>query len=297
MNILVLGKTGQLGKSIHELVLSSLQKHNFVFVGREELDLNQNKSINSFFNGRHFDVVINCAAYTKVDSAEDESKLANQINHLAVSKLADIAKKQGFKIIHISTDYVFDGKSTKAYKEGDKPNPLNSYGQTKLDGERAIQRILTHDSIIIRTSGLYSNFGENFVSKIIDISKTNTEIEVVSDQIVSPTYAADLAEVIVTIINSKKFYIQNQKTQIYHFCANEALSWFEFAQTIFKHAKIKIKINPCDSNEFTSKVKRPNYSVMHTGKIKNDYDVSDFSVSDSIERLFESKLNKNKFDI
>ena len=293
MRILVIGKTGQLGKSIYDLLSSSIQKHNFVFVGRDELDLNHNKSINSFFNKSQFDVVINCAAYTEVERAEHELKLANQINHLAVATLAGIAKKQGFKIIHISTDYVFDGLATRPYREDDKLNPLNTYGQTKLDGEKAIQRILTHDSIIIRTSGIYSVFGENFVSKIIKLSKTNTELKIVNDQIVSPTYAPDLAEAIITIINSKKFYIPNQLSQIYHFCSSESGSWYKFAQTVFNIAKIKIKVNPCDSNEFLSKVNRPSNSALNTDKIENDYNINPCNWKDSINlylKLIKSNI-------
>ena len=212
MKILVIGKSGQLGKSIYKLVASKKQAHDFVFVGREELDLTKILSIVSFFNNNNFDVIINCAAYTLVDKAEEEVNLANQVNHLAVSKLADIAKKQRSKFIHISTDYVFDGDANKPYKEKNKKNPLNVYGKTKLDGERSILKILPHNSIILRTSGMYSEFGNNFVDKILIIGRKQKEIKIVCDQIVSPTYASDLAEAIITIINSKKFLQFNSKS-------------------------------------------------------------------------------------
>jgi dTDP-4-dehydrorhamnose reductase len=297
MKILVTGKTGQLGQSIYALISSSNQKHNFVFVGRDELDLSQKKSINSFFKIHDFDVVINCAAYTKVDNAENESKISNQINNIGVSELASIAKKQGFKLIHISTDYVFDGKASKSYKENDEPNPINVYGQTKLDGERAIQKILPYDSIIIRTSGLYSVFGENFVKKIINLSKTNAEVKVVNDQFISPTYAPHLAAAIITILNNKKFYIQNQTTQIYHFCSNESISWYKFANTVVNTGKIKIKIKPCKSIEFETLANRPKYSVLNLDKIQNDYNVKIFAVNEGVNSFFKTKSNLNILSI
>jgi dTDP-4-dehydrorhamnose reductase len=246
----------------------------------------------SFFNINSYDVIINCAAMTEVENAEtDGKKNANQVNHIAVSKLALIAKKQGFKIIHISTDYVFDGRSNKPYKEDDAVNPLNVYGQTKLDGEKAIRKILPHGSLIIRTSGLYSMYGRNFLTSMLSMSNTNKKLKVVNDQISAPTLARDLAEAIITILNSKKFFMQNLETQIYHYCSSEGISWYEFAKIIFNSAQIKIKIQPCTAEELLSSVKRPIFSQLDTKKISNDFNVKIFHAENSVRNLFDLKKN------
>ena len=169
MRILVTGKNGQLGKSIHKIVNTKIDNNQssneFIFVGREELDLSSESDISHYFKSNNkFDIIINCAAYTAVDKAEEEQELANQVNHLAVKQLAGIAKKQKAKLIHISTDYVFDGESDKSYTETDETSPINVYGKTKLAGEKALQEIMPTDAIIIRTSWLYSEYGNNFVT-------------------------------------------------------------------------------------------------------------------------------------
>jgi len=199
MRILVTGKNGQLGRSIQKLVntdtkIGNNQSSNeFIFVGREELDLSSESGISHYFdNNDKFDIIINCTAYTQVDKAEQEVELANQINHLAVKQLASIASKQQARLIHISTDYVFDGESDKPYTEIDKTNPINVYGKTKLAGEKALQAVMPTNAMIIRTSWLYSEFGNNFVKTMLRLGKERDEINVVSDQIGSPTYATDL---------------------------------------------------------------------------------------------------------
>jgi dTDP-4-dehydrorhamnose reductase len=201
MRILVTGKNSQLGKSIHKLVANTKKTDDLVFVGREELDLNSESDISHYFNNNDkFDIIINCAAYTQVDKAEKEVELANQINHLAVKQLANISNKQKIRLIHISTDYVFDGESNKPYMETDKTNPINVYGKTKLSGEKALQEAMPTNAIIIRTSWVYSEFGNNFVKTMLELGKQRGELNIVGDQIGSPTYAADLAEVILKII-------------------------------------------------------------------------------------------------
>jgi dTDP-4-dehydrorhamnose reductase len=210
MRILVTGKNGQLGKSINKIVYTHKCKNNyqqdneFIFVGREELDLSNNSSIINYFdNHDKFDIIINCAAYTAVDKAEEEQELVNQVNHLAVKQLAGIAKEQKAKLIHISTDYVFDGESDKPYIETDKTNPINVYGKTKLAGEKVLQTVMPMNAIIIRTSWLYSEYGNNFVSTVLRLGKERDELNIVSDQIGSPTYATDLAGAILEIIKNK----------------------------------------------------------------------------------------------
>ena len=212
MRILVTGKNGQLGRSIHKLVntdskIDNNQSSNeFIFVGREELDLSNESSISHYFDSNdRFDVIINCAAYTAVDKAEEEQELANQVNHLAVKQLAGIAKEQKAKLIHISTDYVFDGESDKPYIETDTTNPINVYGKTKLAGEKALQAVMPINAIIIRTSWVYSEYSNNFVSTMLRLGKERDELSVVSDQIGSPTYATDLAGAILEIIDNKDY--------------------------------------------------------------------------------------------
>ena len=178
MRILVIGKNGQLGWSIFKIVNTGNGKNNyqldneFIFVAREDLDLSSESSISHYFDRNNkFDVIINCAAYTAVDKAEEEKELVNQVNYLAVKQLAGIAKEQQAKLIHISTDYVFDGKSNKSYTETDKTNPINIYGKTKLAGEKALQETMPTNAMIIRTSWMYSEFGSNFVKTILKLDK------------------------------------------------------------------------------------------------------------------------------
>ena len=251
MRILVTGKNGQLGRSIHKLVNTDTKIDNnqssneFIFVGREELDLSSESGISHYFdNNNKFDIIINCAAYTQVDKAEQEVELASQINHLAVKQLASIANKQKAKLIHISTDYVFDGESDKPYIETDKTSPINVYGRTKLAGEQALQAVMPMNALIIRTSWVYSEYGNNFVSTMLRLGKERDELNIVSDQIGSPTYATDLASVILEIIKNKEFREEDQATQIYHYSNEGEISWYEFAKEIFKIAKIDCKVNP-----------------------------------------------------
>ena len=283
MKILVTGKNGQLGKSIHKVVTNKKLPYEFVFVGRKELDLSNIDSIKGFFNQNTFDIVINCAAYTAVDNAEDEYKLANIVNNLAVEQIAEIAKKQHFKLIYISTDYVFDGEANKPYTEKDITNPINAYGRSKLAGELAIKRILPNNAMIIRTSALYSEFSNNFVDTILKLGRLKNELDVVFDQIVSPTYASDLAEAILTIIKSKKFNIDNQRTQIYHYCANNAVSWYDFANEVFKLSNISVKINPIELKEYPTLVKKPKYSVLNTYKTVQSFNVKTFGWKTSLK--------------
>ena len=230
MRILVIGKNGQLGKSIHKIVTNNEQTNEFVFVGREDLDLSSTDRIASYFSYNNFDILINCAAYTAVDKAEEEVVFADQINHLAVAQLAQIAKKQQAKLIHISTDYVFDGESEKPYIETDTTNPVNIYGKTKLAGEQALKKIMPTDAIIIRTSWLYSEYGNNFMNTILRLGKERDEINMVSDQLGSPTYATNLAEAIFKIIEYKDYKDKKQSTEIYHFSSEGEISWYDFTK-------------------------------------------------------------------
>ena len=189
MVILVTGANGQLGKSIKSLVEPQKKSHSFVFVTRDQLDLSSPSNIQNYFDTHKFDLIINCAAYTAVDKAESYQEEADMINHIAVKKIAEIAKSNNIKLIHISTDFVFDGLKHKPYSESDACSPLNIYGKTKLEGENAILSIMKFNATIIRTSWLYSEYGNNFVSTIIKLTEKNSSLNIVSDQIGSPTYA------------------------------------------------------------------------------------------------------------
>jgi dTDP-4-dehydrorhamnose reductase len=279
VRILVTGKNGQLGKSINKIVNTGNGKNNyqqdneFIFVGREELDLSKKESIASYFDNNNFDVIINCGAYTAVDRAEEEQELANQINHLAVKQLAEIVKAQKAKLIHISTDYVFDGESGKPYIETDKTNPINIYGETKLAGEKALQVIMLTNAVIIRTSWLYSEFGNNFVSTMLRLGKERDELNVVSDQIGSPTYAADLAGAILEIIDNKDYQDKKQSTEIYHYSNKGKISWHEFTKEIFKIAKINCKVIPITTRQYPTPAQRPKNTLMNKAKIAKTFSV------------------------
>jgi dTDP-4-dehydrorhamnose reductase len=291
MRILVTGKNGQLGKSINKIVNASNGKNNyqqdneFIFVGREELDLSSESSISHYFDkSNKFDIIINCAAYTAVDKAEKEQELANQVNHLAVKQLASIANKQQARLIHISTDYVFDGESDKPYMEADATNPINIYGKTKLVGEQALQAVMPMNALIIRTSWLYSKYGNNFVSTMLRLGRERDELNVVSDQIGSPTYVTDLAGVILEIIKNKEFREEGQATQIYHYSNEGEISWYEFAKEIFKIAKIDCKVNPITTQQYPTPVQRPKNTSMNKNKIMKTFNANPVPWKDSLEK-------------
>ena len=274
MKILVTGKNGQLGKSIHTIVTNNEQTDEFVFVGREELDLSSTDSITSYFNHNNFDIIINCAAHTAVDKAEEEAVLANQINHLAVAQLALIAKTQQAKLIHVSTDYVFDGESDKPYTEADVTNPINIYGKTKLAGEQTLKEIMPTDAIIIRTSWVYSEHGNNFVKTMLRLGKQRDELSVVGDQIGSPTYATDLANAILGTMQNKAFKEVGQETQVYHYSNAGEISWYEFAKEIFKLAGIQCSVSPITTEQYPTPAKRPKNTLMNKDKIAETFSVN-----------------------
>ena len=291
MRILVLGKNGQLGRSIHKLVNTDTKIDNnqhsndFIFIDREGLDLSSESNIGHYFDSNDkFDIIINCAAYTQVDKAEQEVELANQINHLAVKQLASIANKQQAKLIHISTDYVFDGESDKPYTETDTPNPINVYGKTKLAGEKTLQAVMPMNAIIIRTSWLYSEYGNNFVSTMLRLGEERGEISVGNDQIGSPTYATDLAKIILHIIKTKEFKEMGQVAQIYHYSNKGKCSWHEFAKEIFKIVEVSCKVNPIATQQYPTPANRPMNTIMSTDKIIQKFNINIIPWQESLAR-------------
>jgi len=279
MKIAIIGKNGQLGKSIKKLVDSKKYNINndtpiYTFIGRDELDLSITSNIESFFKNSRFDIIVNAAAYTAVDKAEEEKDLANQINNLAVEKLAEIAFKNETSFIHISTDYVFDGKNKNPYSEIDPTNPINVYGKTKLDGEQAIYKIMKNNATIIRTSWVYSEYGNNFVETMMRLGKDLNEIKVISDQIGSPTYATDLAKIVIKFIEIRYQMKTESNTQTYHYSNNGEISWYDFALTIFQLSRIDCKVKPIDTTSFLSKAERPENSVMSKIKIEKELGIN-----------------------
>ncbi len=290
MKVLVTGKNGQLGKSIHKIVTNNEQNSEFVFVGKEALDLSSQDSIINYFNNNSFDIIINCAAYTAVDKAEKEVELADDINHLAISKIAEISNKHKVKLIHISTDFIFDGVSEKAYLESDDPSPLNIYGKSKLAGEVAVCAAMQKNAIIIRTSWLYSEYSNNFVETILRKAQKFDELNVISDQFSSPTNASDLAKVIIQIINHKKFRNHDQLTQIYHYSSYGVCSWFEFAREILELANIDCQVNPIETKDYLTAARRPKYSLLNTDKIVKSFDLEIPFWKDSLKAYIDNLL-------
>lgn len=242
---------------------SAESRHRYIFTDIEELDITSATAIEVFFNREKVDMVVNCAAYTAVDLAEENEAKADEINHKAVALLAETCKQHNATLIHISTDYIFSGNADKPYNENAEPAPLNAYGRTKLAGERAIAESGCN-SIILRTSWLYSEFGKNFVKTMRNLTATRTEIKVVADQIGTPTYAGDLAKAITYIIESE----QSEKVGVYHYSNMGECSWYEFAVEIARlSGNLGCKINPCTTADYPTKANRPRYSVLDKSKI------------------------------
>jgi len=268
MKVLITGADGQLGNEIcrHKDISEDL----FIFTNRSQLDITNSNLVEKFVIGKSIDVIVNCAAYTNVELSEDNQMDAYQINVQGVSNLVSAIRKNNGKIINISSDYVFNGKSSQPYDENDEADPIGIYGKTKFEGEKIINKASV-DGISIRTSWLYSGFGNNFVKKIISLSKNQNEIKVVDDQFGCPTNAKDLAKAIIQIISSKKEI--SRVNRVYHYANEGETNWYEFAKEIIKILSINTRVIPVDSSQFKTKVKRPSYSVLSKEKIKNDFNV------------------------
>ena len=285
MKVLVIGSDGQLGLEFQK-ISNGYNSLSWVFSTIKTLDLLKLESINPFLNDIKPAVIINCAAYTNVDKAETESKLANTINYSAVDIISRWTNNNNKKLIHISTDYVFDGLSKLPYSENSKTKPVNEYGSSKLKGEIAC---LKNDpnSIVIRTSWLYSSFGKNFVKTMIDLMKKTNSFKVVNDQIGSPTYAYDLAKVILKII-------VNYKTEsgLFHYSNEGEISWFEFARSIKELYNLDCEIIGVPYKEFKTLVKRPKYSLLKKSKIKTTFNLEIPSYKQSLKNCIEIIKNE-----
>ena len=284
-NILVTGCNGQLGNEIN--VISNLYSDFFfMFHDVETLDITSMSTIENFFSENKVDLIINCAAYTAVDKAESEPEIANLVNVTAVGNLAEVAKKHKVKIIHISTDYVFDGQHNLPYNEEHPTNPTGVYAKSKLDGEIALQQSGA-DYIIIRTAWLYSTFGNNFVKTMLRLGKERPELKVVFDQIGNPTYAADLAFAILEIVKITFQHPENFKSDIYHFANEGVCSWYDVAYETIKLANFSCRILPIETKEYPTPTKRPAYSVLNKLKIKSTFNLSIPHWRDGLERCIK----------
>ena len=269
MKILVTGSYGQLGNEL-KVLSAEYPEWQFLFTDADTLDITDAFSIQSFFDRNKPDFVINCAAYTAVDKAEKDVETAEKVNTLAPELLAKATTVTGGKLIHISTDYVFDGTSYLPYSESDAENPVSVYGKTKLDGEeRALAA--NQQTMIIRTSWLYSSFGNNFVKTMIRLGHERGLLNVVFDQVGTPTYAADLASVILFIIAGTEARPEDFVPGVYHYSNEGVASWYDFAKTIFELSAMNVRINPVRSDQFPTAAKRPAFSVLDKTKIKTTY--------------------------
>jgi dTDP-4-dehydrorhamnose reductase len=287
LNILVTGSNGQLGSEIKEL--SKEYSYNFFFTDRNSIDITSKENIKDFCQTNNINAIINCAGYTAVDKAESDEINADLINRKAVKKLALVCQELNIKLVHISTDYVFDGKNFKPYKEEYKTNPQSVYGKSKLDGENEMIKINPKNSIIIRTSWVYSFYANNFVKTMLRLGKEKESLGVIFDQIGTPTYAKHLAKVILDILPK----IDNQKVEIYNYSNEGALSWYDFAKEIMKMAKLDCKINPIETFQYPTPAKRPHFSLLNKSKIKNQFNIEipywKDGLDDCLKRLGERK--------
>lgn len=269
MNILITGSKGQLGSEIQRLAEGwDNEDFHFIFTDKEELDITDRNAVYEFVELNNISIIVNCAAYTAVDKAEEDAELCELLNHVAPSYLAEAIDNMGGCMIQISTDYVFDGKNYRPYTEDDLTNPQGVYGRTKLAGEEAVIRSCV-GAMVIRTAWLYSSFGSNFVKTMIRLGKERDTLGVVADQIGTPTYARDLATSILEIIK------QGIVPGVYHYSNEGATSWYDFTKSIHRIAGINsCNVKPIHTEDYPTPAKRPHFSVLDKSKIKNTFNIT-----------------------
>ncbi|SFV53974.1 dTDP-4-dehydrorhamnose reductase [hydrothermal vent metagenome] len=292
-NILVTGSHGQLGSEIKTIVKNNSLEYadkSFFFTTKDSLDITDKSSIEAYIKNNNIDIIINCAAYTAVDNAEENIIMADAINREAVKDLAVFSKKYNIELIHISTDYLFDGNTFKPYTEDIQSNPQGIYSKTKLAGEQEIRQVNPSNSIIIRTSWIYSSLGTNFVKTMLRLGEEKESLNVVFDQIGTPTYARDLASAILSIINHP--IIHSDDVSIYHYSNEGVASWYDFAKSIFEISNINCKVNPIETHQYPTPAKRPYYSILNKAKIKKDYGLDIPYWRDSLKDCLLKTSNK-----
>ena len=285
MNILITGCNGQLGNEL-QLLEAKYQQHTFFNTDVNELDITNQLAVDDYVFRNQIDCVLNCAAYTAVDKAEEQKELCTTLNTVAPSYLAAAVEKRGGCMIQISTDYVFDGTHSTPYVETDTPAPNSVYGCTKLAGELGVTKFCKK-SIVIRTAWLYSTFGNNFVKTMLRLGRERKELGVVADQIGSPTYAADLAAAIMTIVE------KGVKPGVYHYTNEGVASWYDFTKAIHRMAGIKdCNVKPIHTSDYPTAATRPAYSVLDKKKITDDYQLTIPHWEEALQRCMDSLLNQ-----
>ena len=294
MNILVTGANGQLGREIRNASAGS--GHRFVFTDVSQapgletvyLDITNADAVRITCSSEDIDVIVNCAAYTDVEKAESDIQFADLLNHTAAANLASVACERGATLVHVSTDYVFDGESNVPYRESDPPSPLGAYGVTKYAGERSVMNSGCK-YLIFRTAWLYSPYGKNFVGTMVRLTGTNPSLKVVFDQVGTPTYAADLAGLIVRIISEGML----DRTGVYHFTDEGCISWYDLAVAVNRLCGHGCQVIPCHTDEYPTKARRPRYSVLDKTLVKETFGITIPHWYDSLEACL-ARLNPDK---
>ena len=287
MRVLITGSNGQLGSEIKELA-ANYKNADFIFKDLPELNICDFEALQAFIIDHNINAVINCAAYTAVDKAEEDTQIAEQVNSIGVSNLVNALEKVNGKLIHISTDYVFNGNHFSPYKESDSVSPIGVYGETKRAGELAVLNA-DIDSIVIRTSWLYSSYGNNFVKTMLRLGNEKENLGVIFDQVGTPTYARDLAKTcleILTGVNSVKI---SKNGNLYHYSNEGLASWYDFAISIMELGGENCKVKPIQTKDYSTLAKRPHFSVLNKSKIKTDFKIEipywRDSLKDCIEKI------------
>ena len=268
-NILITGANGQLGNCLRDHAKEYQDKYRFFYTDVEELDITDAAAIESFVTSHDIDVIINAAAYTAVDKAEEDVDMAYKLNRDAVRNLAEVAKAHNCLLVHISTDYVFSGEACHPYKEDDVPAPKSVYGASKLAGEQAIAEVGCR-AIIIRTSWLYSEYGRNFVKTMLQLGRERDEVSVVSDQIGGPTYAGDLAQAVMQGVAADA---EHEGIHIYNYANEGVISWYDFSKAIMEISGNSCTVHPIFTGEYPAKAARPAYSVFNLRKVKEKFGI------------------------
>jgi len=278
--ILVSGSNGQLGSEMQK-ASKRYPSFQYIFTDVAELDICDKAALEAFVNKNKVDIIVNCAAYTAVDKAEDDQELCYKINRDAVRNIGEVAVKNHLKVVQISTDYVFDGTNYIPYTEDMPVCPASVYGKSKLDGEIALKEVCDN-AIIIRTSWLYSFYGNNFVKTMMKLGKERDALNVIFDQVGTPTNAADLADSILKILSSEKFI-----PGIYHFSNEGVCSWYDFTKAIHRLAEISCDVRPIETKDYPTRAPRPHYSVLNKAKIKTTFDISIPHWEESLTKCIE----------
>jgi len=290
MRVLITGSNGQLGSEIKELAFE-YENLECIFKDLPELDICDTDALNTFIIDQHINAVINCAGYTAVDKAEENPKIAEQVNSKGVLNLVNALEKVDGKLIHISTDYVFDGNHSQPYNESDSVSPIGVYGETKRAGELAVLNS-SIDALVIRTSWLYSAYGNNFVKTMLRIGNEKKSIQVVSDQKGTPTYAKDLAKTCLDILSDASSTNLSKKGSLYHYSNEGVTSWYDFATAIMEISNIDCKVISIETKDYPTQARRPMYSVLDKSKIKSDFKVTIPHWRDSLANCIK-KINHN----